>query len=582
MTAPIEDYALLGDGRGAALLGRTGSIDWLCRPRFDSPAWFSALLGTPDHGRWLLAPSDVVASAAAPEGAPITSTTREYLSGTTVLRTVHSTPSGVVEVLDAMPRAAQNGIVVRTASCTSGTVEMQQDWRVRPSYGAEAPELHGTDGVWTAGPARLRSPVPARGAFTLAAGESVTLVMGEEPGLPDPDEARALVDRTIADDREWIARAADGLPHEDAVRRSLLTLRTLLYAPTGAGVAAPTTSLPEDFGGSRNWDYRYCWLRDSAFHLTALASAGFTEEPERWQRWLVSAMGPGASAVQPLYRIDGGRDLEESHLDHLPGYLDSRPVRVGNAAAEQMQFDVYGEILDALHVIGEHGVAPSEACWRMVTALLEDLSGRLDEDDHGIWEIRGPKRRFTHSRVMIWASYDRGLQLAETHGLPAPVEEWRRIRDELREEILEHGFDEDRGTFTQHYGTAEVDASLLMLPMVGFIAGDDPRMLGTIAAIEEDLLRGGLPLRYRTESGVDGLEGDEHTFLICAFWLVIAYASAGLRAKAEALFERLVGLTNDVGLLSEEYDTTHDRMAGNFPQAFSHIGLVLAALALAE
>lgn len=570
MTSPIEDYALLGDGRGSALVGRNGSIDWMCRPRFDSPASFSALLGTPEHGRWLLAPT-----------APA-ETSRAYLRDTTVLRTTHTTAAGSVEITDAMPRASERTILVRTVSGLSGAVEMRQDWRVRPNYGEERPELCVTDDGYEAGAARLLSSVPADGVFTVSKGETVTIVMGEGSELPSPDEARDLVRQTIENDRCWMEQAVTGVPREDLVHRSLLTLRTLVHEPTGSAIAAPTTSLPEDFGGSRNWDYRYCWLRDSAFHFTALAAAGFTAEPARWQRWLVTAMGADASTVQPLYRIDGGRDLKERHLDHLPGYLDSRPVRVGNAAAEQMQFDVYGEILDALHTIGAHGVPPTAESWHMVSALLNGLSDRIDEDDHGIWEIRGPQRRFTHSRVMIWAAYDRGLRLARLYDLPAPEAEWTRTRDALRAEIMEHGFDQDRGSFTQHYDTGEVDASLLMLPMVGFVAGDDPRMLGTIAAIEEDLLRGGLPLRYRTESGVDGLEGHEHSFLICAFWLVIAYASAGQREKAEALFERLAGLTNDVGLLSEEYDTAHGRMAGNFPQAFSHLGLVLAALALAE
>jgi GH15 family glucan-1,4-alpha-glucosidase len=368
----------------------------------------------------------------------------------------------------------------------------------------------------------------------------------------------------------------------DVVRRSLLTLRMLTHEDTGGIVAAPTTSLPEEFGGERNWDYRYCWLRDAALTLGSLIEAGYTEEALLWRGWLLRAVAGDPEDLQIMYAVDGARRLPEAVLDHLPGYEGSRPVRIGNAAVEQRQSDVLGEVMIALEHARDAGLEPDDHAWAMQRVLVQNLAKVWRAPDNGLWEIRGPLRHFTHSRVMVWAAFDRAVHAVEQHGLPGPVEEWRRIRAEVRAEVLEHGFDRARNSFTQHYDTTEVDASLLVLSQIGFIEGDDPRMLGTIAAVEEDLTRDGLVLRYRTESGVDGIGGNEHPFLACSFWLVSAYAAAGRTADAHALFDRLVGLVNDVGLLSEEYDAARGRMAGNFPQAFSHLALVQAAFALAR
>ena len=371
------------------------------------------------------------------------------------------------------------------------------------------------------------------------------------------------------------------MPHADVVRRSLLTLRLLTHEETGGIVAAPTTSLPEDFGGERNWDYRYCWLRDAALTIEALISAGHTDSAVLWRDWLLRAVAGDPEDLQIMYKVDGARRLPELTLDHLPGYAGSRPVRVGNGAVEQRQTDVLGEVMIALHTAREAGVDHDDNAWALQCVLMDNLAKTWQEPDHGLWEIRGPRRHFTHSRAMVWAAFDRAVRAVEEQGRPGPVDEWRRVRDLCREEVLTRGFDAARNTFTQHYDTTEVDASLLVLPAIGFIDGDDPRMLGTIEAIEHDLMRGGLLLRYRTETGVDGIGGDEHPFLACSFWLVSAYAAAGRTDDAHALFDRLVGLVNDVGLLSEEYDPFTGRMVGNFPQAFSHLALVQAAYSLA-
>jgi GH15 family glucan-1,4-alpha-glucosidase len=371
------------------------------------------------------------------------------------------------------------------------------------------------------------------------------------------------------------------VPHREVVRRSLLTLRLMTDEVTGGIVAAPTTSLPEDFGGVRNWDYRYCWLRDAALTLGSLVDAGYTEEADLWRGWLLRTIAGDPGQMQVLYGVDGSRRLPEVTLDHLPGYADSRPVRIGNGAVEQTQHDILGEVMDALEKVRRAEAMPHDEAWPLQRALVADLATRWQEPDNGLWEIRGEPRVFTHSRVMVWVALDRAVRAMEDYGLPGPIEEWRALRDEIRADVLEHGYDEDRGTFTQHYGTTEVDASLLNLSLVGFVDGDDPRMLGTIAAVEEELLHEGLVLRYRTASGVDGLAGDEHPFVACSFWLVSAYAAAGRLADAHALFDRLLGLLNDVGLLSEEYDPVRRRMVGNFPQAFSHLALVQAAFRLA-
>jgi GH15 family glucan-1,4-alpha-glucosidase len=421
--------------------------------------------------------------------------------------------------------------------------------------------------------------------FDVSEGDELVFSMTWFPSYVEPSDleiSRDQIEASVAEDEEWAGRATAEVPHADVVRRSLLTLRMMTDEVTGGIVAAPTTSLPEDFGGERNWDYRFCWLRDAALTLMSLIRAGYTEEADLWRDWLLRTIAGDPGQMQVMYAVDGSRRLTEVTLDHLPGYADSRPVRIGNGAVVQMQLDVLGEVMDALEKVRQHQDRPLAEAWPLQRALVTELAKGWSEPDQGIWEIRGEPRHFTHSKVMVWVAFDRAVRAMEDHDLPGPLEEWRALREEVRTDVLEHGYDAERGTFVQHYGTAEVDASLLVLPLVGFVDGDDPRMLGTIRAVEEDLLYEGLVRRYRTESGVDGLAGDEHPFVPCSFWLVSAYAAAGRTDDAHALFDRLVGLLNDVGLLSEEYDPVRRRMVGNFPQAFSHLTLVQAAFHLAD
>jgi GH15 family glucan-1,4-alpha-glucosidase len=587
MALPIEDYALIGDRGTAALVGKDGSIDWLCLPRFDSPACFAALLGTEEHGRWLFAPAE-----------PVVATSRRYVDGTALLETTFTTADGELVLLDVMPTGDGRADVVRRLTCTRGTVRVRHDWVVRTDYGKVRPwvrheEAHGEDVVIAiAGPDMfvLRGPHLPHGhaghhsdAFDLSAGESVTYSMTWAQSWRDVPAPLGLTERieaTTARQRAWSERCPDDVPHADLVRRSLLTLLLMTHAETGGIVAAPTTSLPEDFGGERNWDYRFCWLRDAALTLESLLGAGYDTEALAWRDWLLRAVAGDPADLQIMYTVDGGRQLPEMELPHLPGYADSLPVRIGNGAVCQRQNDVLGEVMIALELARQAGLHESTNSWALQRALVDDLADHWDDPDNGLWEIRGPQRHFTHSRVMVWVAFDRAIRAVEEHGLEGPVERWRELREQVRDEVLDKGYDEERGTFTQHYDTTEVDASLLTLPLVGFLPPDDPRVLGTIDAVVEDLMRDGLLLRYRTVSGVDGLSGDEHPFLACSFWLVSALAAAGRRAEADELMGRLCALANDVGLLSEEYDVAHDRMAGNFPQAFSHLALVQAALSL--
>ncbi|MCW2793195.1 MAG: glycoside hydrolase 15-related protein [Nocardioides sp.] len=587
MALPIEDYALIGDRRTAALVGRNGSIDWLCLPRFDSPACLAAILGTEDHGHWQICPEGPYESE------------RRYVGASAVLETTFTTPTGVVTLTDLMPRGDGRADLVRKVRGVSGTVHLRHEWLVRLDYGEVLPwvrrETIGGEKVITAigGPDKLilrgpRLPVATDHRhdddFDVHEGDELVFSTTWVPSYDHLDELGDLEDRiraSIDDDADWASQCRDDLPHADVVRRSLLTLRLLTDEQTGGIVAAPTTSLPEDFGGERNWDYRYCWLRDAALTLGSLIEAGYTDEALLWRSWLLRAVAGDPEDLQIMYAVDGARRLPEHTLEHLPGYADSRPVRIGNAAVEQRQTDVLGEVMIALEHTRRAGQDHDDNAWALQRVLVENLAKTWQEPDNGLWEIRGPRRRFTHSRAMVWAAFDRAVRAVEEYGLDGPVEDWRRLRDEVREEVLTQGYDAERNTFTQHYETTEVDASLLVLSQIGFVAGDDPRMLGTIAAVEEDLMRDGLVLRYRTQSGVDGLEGDEHPFLACSFWLVSAYAAAGRTDDAHALFDRLVGLVNDVGLLSEEYDPVNRRMVGNFPQAFSHLALVQAAFHLA-
>ena len=588
MALPIEDYALIGDRRTAALVGTNGSVDWLCLPRFDSPACLAGLLGTDDHGHWQLVPDGQYA------------TERRYVGASAVLETTFTTSAGVVTLTDLMPRSNDRADLVRKVRGVRGTVRMLHEWRIRLDYGLLRPWVRRTtvDGeeVITAigGPDQLvlrgpRLPVATdhshNDEFDVSEGDELVFSMTWFPSYAEPsnlDIDPGDIDDSVAEDERWAAQARVDVPHADVVRRSLLTLRLMTDELTGGMVAAPTTSLPEEFGGERNWDYRYCWLRDAALTLGALVHAGFTEEADLWRHWLLRAVAGDPSQVQVLYAVDGGRRLPEVVLDHLPGYADSRPVRVGNGAVDQVQHDVLGHVMEALARVRDLEGAPSDESWALQRALVADLAGRWREPDNGMWEIRGEPRTFTHSRVMTWVAFDRAVTAMEVHELPGPLEEWRALCDEIRAEVLDQGYDAERGTFVQHYGSTEVDASLLLLPLVGFLDGDDPRVLGTIKAVEEDLLEEGLVRRYRTESGVDGLSGGEYPFLACSFWLVSAYAAAGRVDDAHALLDRLVGLCNDVGLLSEEYDPVGQRMVGNFPQAFSHLALVHAAFHLAD
>jgi GH15 family glucan-1,4-alpha-glucosidase len=588
MALPIEDYALVGDRGTAALIGADGSVDWLCLPRFDSPACFAALLGGPEHGRWLLAPAQ-------DEGV---TTSRSYVGNSAILETTFTTPTGVLVLRDVMPVGDGRADLVRTVRCTRGTVRVRHEWVVRLDYGRVRPwvsrqQVAGqTVIVATAGPDKLmlrgpRLPHAADGhhtdEFDLTADEVMTFSttwVRSWRALPEPLGFDDRVEATRVEEERWAATCIDDVPHADLVRRSLVTLRLMTHAETGGIVAAPTTSLPEAFGGERNWDYRYCWLRDAALTLESLLAVGYTDEARDWRDWLLRAVAGDPEDLQIMYAVDGGRQLPERVLDHLPGYEHSLPVRIGNAAVSQRQTDVLGEVMIALEDARDAGITETAQSWALQRSLVEELAEHWDEPDHGLWEIRGEPRHFTHSRVMVWVAFDRAVKAVEKHGLDGPVDRWRELRDQVHEQVLQKGYDADRGTFTQHYDTTEVDASLLNLPLVGFLPGDDERVLGTIRAIEEDLMHQGLLRRYRTQTGVDGLPGGEHPFLACSFWLVSALAAAGRAEDAHTLMDRLCALTNDVGLLAEEYDVDSGRMAGNFPQAFSHLTLVQAALAL--
>ena len=574
----IEDYALIGDGRTAALVGRDGSIDWLCWPRFDSPACFAALLGTPANGCWRIAPV-----------APVIGTTRHYRGDTMVLETIFETASGSVALIDVM--APGQPAVIRIVEGRTGAVPLRSDLIPRFHYGAIVPWVTAAPGGIhaIAGPDRvvLAADVPVQGqgmttvaAFTVRPGDRVRFVLAHgESHLPpvtppDPDAAlRAAETQGTA----WSARGRDAHP---AVRRSLLTLKALSHQATGGMVAAPTTSLPEWIGGQRNWDYRYCWLRDSTFALRALLRAGHREEARAWGAWLRRTIAGSAEQMQVLYGLAGERAIVEWQVPWLAGYRDSRPVRIGNAASTQVQLDVYGEVLDALHREVELGLVPARDSWGLVRALVEHLETIWERPDEGIWEVRGASRHFTFSKAMAWVAFDRAVRLMEGFGLPGPLDRWRAVRARIHALVCDQGYDARLGSFTQSFGSGTLDASLLLLPAFGFLPADDPRMRATIEAIGRDLTADGLILRYRTEDTDDGLPVGEGVFLACSFWYADALAALGKREEARALFERLLSLRNDVGLLAEEYDPVGRRQLGNFPQAFSHLALVNTALTL--
>ena len=587
MALHIEDYALISDCRSAALVGRDGSIDWLCLPRYDSASMFGALLGSAENGRWLLAPAD-----------PAATCTRSYLGDSFVLVTVWTTRTGTVEVTDFMPTGDDRADVVRTVRGLTGRVEMMQELRMRFDYGATVPWVRqlrhektpgliavaGPDAVVVRGPALRASDHRHVARFTVAATETVAVQLTWYPShLPQPPalDASAARSRTLAWWGAWADTCSHDGPFRPAVVRSMLVLRALTHEATGGIVAAATTSLPEISGGSRNWDYRYVWLRDASLTLQVLLSHGYGLEAAHWRGWLLRAIAGDPNDVQIMYGLSGERYLPERELNSLPGHHGSAPVRVGNGAVSQFQSDVIGEVMVALHEARGDGVDETEFSWPLQLALMRYLEENWQRPDQGIWEVRGPAREFTHSRVMVWAAFDRAVRGVTEFGLPGPVDRWSRIRDEVRRDIEERGFNTARGCYTQYFGGDEVDASLLVLPQVGFCAPTDARMLGTVAAIESDLLRGGLLLRYTSHPTLDGLADGEHPFLACSFWLVEQYAGSGRHDDAMTLMHRLVGLANDVGLLSEEYDVENGHHAGNTPQALTHLALVRAADAIA-
>ena len=581
----IEDYAMIGDCVTAALVGRNGSIDWLCLPRFDSGACFAALLGDSGNGRWLIAPEDTGATV-----------TRSYRDGTMILETVFTTGAGSVALVDFMVPEAKNMTLVRVVQGRSGQMAMRMDMALRMDYGMSVPwvtQLSDRSGLCAiAGPEmvvlRTRAKLVGedmrtKAQFKVAAGQSVSFVLSHGMShLPVPPATD--VEAALAETQEYwecfIARSRYEGPYRAAVQRSLLTLKALSYAPTGGIVAAVTTSLPEQIGGPRNWDYRYCWLRDASLTLFALMEAGFTAEASSWRDWLQRSIAGSAAQIQIMYGLHGERALDERALPWLAGYEGSTPVRIGNAASGQVQLDVYGEVLECLHQARRHGLKPAPHGWSLQRNIVAHLASIWDQPDEGMWEIRGPRQHFTFSKIMAWVAVDRMIKDATRYHMTGPVEEWRNLRATIAERVLREGYDPVRNTFVQSFGSKEVDASLLLIPNVGFLPAEDPRMVGTVKAIEEDLLLDGFVLRYRTQSNVDGLPAGEGAFLACTFWLADAYVLQGRYAEAHATFEGLMKLCNDVGLLSEEYDPKLRRQVGNFPQAFSHVALVATAMTL--
>jgi GH15 family glucan-1,4-alpha-glucosidase len=579
VTLPLEDYALIGDTHTAALVGRNGSIDWLCLPRFDSGACFAALLGEPSHGRWLLSPSSAFR------------TRRRYREDTLVLETEHETDTGAVRVTEFMtPRRAQ-ARVVRLVEGIRGVVPMHMELNLRFDYGVAVPWLRPgrRTVIAVAGPdaVELRTDVPLDVAtgivhadLRVAAGERISFSLVWHPSHQEAPPRIDVWDAardTTRYWREWAARCTYRGEWREPVLRSLLTLKALTYRPTGGIVAAPTTSLPEELGGARNWDYRFCWLRDATFTLYSLLQAGYEEDAEAWREWLLRAVAGDPRDLRIMYGIAGERRIPELELEWLPGYEGSLPVRVGNDAARQFQLDVYGEVLDLLHQASREGLPHEAAAWDMERRIMDVLESAWREPDEGIWEVRGGRRHFVHSKVMAWVGVDRAVRSVEMFGFDGPVDRWRALRDEIHAEVCREGFDDDIGSFTQSYRSRELDAATLMIPLVGFLPAHDPRVAGTVAAIRERLMHGGFVRRYDTGSDVDGLPGGEGAFLPCTCWLADCLGLLGRDDEARELFERVLSVRNDLGLLSEEYDPVRRRMVGNFPQAFSHVSMISTA-----
>jgi len=581
--ARIEDYAMVGDLHTAALISTEGSIDWLCLPRFDSPACFNALLDTPEAGRWLLAPA-----------AGGTCTRRRYRPNTLILETEWETPDGAVTVTDFMPHRDGAADIVRIVTGVRGSVRIHGELAMRFDYGHIVPWVrHDHRGLHAvAGPdaAYLVTDAPLRGEnmkttsdFTVAAGQRVSFVLTWAPshlGRPSAADPETVLESTEAFWQEWSSRCRVTGPYRDAVLRSLITLKALTFAPTGGIVAAVTTSLPEEIGGQRNWDYRFCWLRDATLTLQALLASGYSDEALAWREWLLRAVAGDPADLQIMYGLHGERRLPETTLDWLAGYEGSKPVRIGNGAAGQLQLDVWGEVLDCLALTRTSLLQGVDDSWDVQVALMEHLETAWDKPDNGLWEMRGPRRHFTYSKIMAWVAADRMVKGVRDFGLPGPADRWEALRDKIRADVMANGFDAGRNTFVQSYGRPELDASLLLIPRVGFLPPDDPRVVGTIEAVQRELSHDGFLLRYRQEQSDDGVPGGEGVFLACSFWLVEALLGAGRREEATELFERLLALGNDVGLLSEEWAVDEARQLGNTPQAFSHFALVRSALQL--
>jgi GH15 family glucan-1,4-alpha-glucosidase len=582
----IEDYAVIGNCETVALVGRDGSIDWLSLPRFDSAACFSALLGEPKHGRWLIAPAEKDFGA-----------TRRYRDDTLILETMFRTEHGAACLIDFMTRRDGSSELVRLVRGLEGEVAMRMELIARFDYGAVTPWVTRQDDgrlLFIAGPERLLldTAAPTRGEdfrtlseFSVSAGQEMSFVLNWSPSFrapPAPLQAAETLKRVESSWSDWVAAYHPSDHGDEAVLRSILTLKALSHWETGGIVAAGTTSLPEKLGGPRNWDYRYCWLRDATFTLYALMGAGFHDEAKAWHEWLLRAVAGAPDDLQTIYGVAGERRLGEYEIPWLPGHQGSAPVRVGNAAVGQLQLDIYGEVLDAFYLARRAGLATSEATWSLERALVSHLETIWREPDEGIWEVRGGRKAFTHSKVMAWVAFDRAVRSIEEFGLEGPLERWRKVRDDIHLEVCERGFDPDQNAFVQSFGAKALDASLLLIPIVGFLKPDDPRVRGTVAAIERKLVWNGLVMRYDTGEGTDGLPPGEGAFLACSFWLADNYVMLGRYDEARALFDRLLALRNDVGLLAEEYDPVGRRQLGNFPQAFSHLALINTARNLAS
>ncbi|MFJ9630219.1 glycoside hydrolase family 15 protein [Streptomyces sp. NPDC091280] len=592
MAGRIEDYALIGDMQTAALVCRDGTVDWLCLPRFDSHAIFAGLLGTEEHGFWRLGP------AHASDAPPPAAARRGYRGDSLILESEWDTPRGTVRVTDFMPPRDGAPQLIRIVEGISGRVPMRSALRMRFSYGRVVPWVHKHEGrtVAVAGPDSVWFDTTAEtygkqlttyADFTVAPGDRIAFTLSWEPShkqppaLPEPEQSLEATEEFW---REWVEQCTYHGPYREAVVRSLITLKALTYAPTGGIVAAPTTSLPEEIGGVRNWDYRYTWLRDAAITLSSLLRTGYREEARAWREWLLRAVAGDPENLQIMYGIAGERELGEAELDWLPGYENSGPVRVGNGAAHQLQLDVYGEVTEALHLAHMTGLARNDYASLLQLKLIRYLEKHWDEPDEGIWEVRGPRRHFVHSKVMAWVAVDRTIKLIESGDADGPLEQWRELRDDIHRDVCERGYDKERNTFTQSYGSKELDASLLLIPQMGFLPPDDKRVIGTIEAIQRELSTpDGFILRYPTsgeDEGVDGLPGDEGAFLACSFWMADDLAMIGRVDEARKLFEKLLSLRNDLGLLAEEWDPRLQRQVGNFPQAFSHVPLIDTALRL--